>query len=689
MSVIDDIKARVDIVALISETVKLRKSGRTYMGLCPFHAHKHNTPSFAVWPDSGVWKCFGQCNEGGDIFKFVMKRDGVEFSEALRSLAQRAGVELKPRTPEEQEQEDNLDHLRQLLEAAVKYYHHLLNNAPQAAPAREHLAKRGLTEKAVEMFELGYALDDWDAALRYFTGKGYSQKDLLDAGLIIEKEAATSEASHSSLSEAPRAERAGVTRHFDRFRDRLMIPVRDERGRMTGFQARALRPDAVPKFMNSPQTALFDKGRTLFGLHLARKAIREAEAAIVVEGNLDVVAAHQAGFGNVVSSQGTALTEHQLRLLKKYSKRIILALDADEAGSTAARRGGSEVAPAALIPALRWGVSDRKEISRALADGDAEFVFDPRGLVRAEGRLGTDIRVMTLPEGLDPDEVIRQNPGEWRALVDAAEPVVAYVIRVLTENRDLDDPKVKTGIAETVLPLIADVAQPIERDTYRQKLARVLKVDERSLVVKRAPPKRAVPPSATSKQVVAESQPGAKPAPESPWEASKLEAYCLGALLKTPELLYKADRQLQDLGLPKLAPEDFARTELQLLFRAFTAALEQFDSDALDHVRENLDPALEPRLTALIQESDVPAATDARAVDDLMARVLQLRKDTLKEWVGELRFLEEAAQEQGDRARLYEYQKEKIQQMKALTQLDQALARKSRRGETLPRLGMR
>jgi len=220
-------------------------------------------------------------------------------------------------------------------------------------------------------------------------------------------------------------------------------------------------------------------------------------------------------------------------------------------------------------------------------------------------------------------------------------------------------------------------------------LARVLKVDERSLVVKRAPPKRAVPPSATSKQVVAESQPGAKPAPESPWEASKLEAYCLGALLKTPELLYKADRQLQDLGLPKLAPEDFARTELQLLFRAFTAALEQFDSDALDHVRENLDPALEPRLTALIQESDVPAATDARAVDDLMARVLQLRKDTLKEWVGELRFLEEAAQEQGDRARLYEYQKEKIQQMKALTQLDQALARKSRRGETLPRLGMR
>ena len=209
MGVIDDIKSRIDAVELISQTVKLRKSGSAYMGLCPFHAHKNNTPSFAVWPDSGTWKCFGQCNEGGDIFKFVMKRDGVDFSEALRTLAQRAGVELKPRSAEEQEQEDNLGHLRQLLEAAVTYYHHLLKNAPQAGHAREHLAQRGLTDKAVELFQLGYALESWDAGLKYFIGKGYSQKDLLDAGLIVEKED------------------ADAGKIFDRFRDRLMIPVRD------------------------------------------------------------------------------------------------------------------------------------------------------------------------------------------------------------------------------------------------------------------------------------------------------------------------------------------------------------------------------------------------------------------------------------------------------------------------------
>ena len=675
MSVIDDIKARLDIVELIGETVKLRKSGRTYMGLCPFHAHKNNTPSFAVWPDSGIWKCFGQCNEGGDVFKFVMKRDGVEFSEALRTLAARAGVELKPRTPEEQERDDDLDHLRQLLEAAAKYYNHLLKNAPQAAHARAHLAQRGLTEKAVELFELGYALDDWDAALKYLAGKGYSLEDLLNAGLIVEKESSgppAAEPESSAVGQPPAASRQPpaashqpptASRRFDRFRDRLMIPVRDERGRLTGFQARALKPDAVPKFMNSPQTALFDKGRTLFGLHLARKAIREIGATIVVEGNLDVVAAHQAGFANVVSSQGTALTEHQLRLLKKHSKRILLALDADEAGDAATLRGLT--------------------VAREALDREADFVFDPRGLVKTESRLGADIRVMTLPEGLDPDEVIRQNPGEWRALAEAAEPVVAYVIRVLTQNRDVDDPKTKTQIAETVLPLIEDVAQPIERDAYRQKLARVLKVDERSLVVRRAPPKKsAPPPPATSAQVVAES-PAA-----SPRDASKLEAYCLGALLKNPNLLYKADRQLQDFGLPRLAPEDFALTEHQLLFRALTTALEQFESEALDHVRENLDPALAPRLAALLQAGDAPASGDPRAGDDLIASVLRLRRRTLKEWLNELRFLIEAAREQGD-LKAEDYQQEVFQQTRALAQVDRALARKSRRGQTAPRLGTR
>jgi DNA primase len=651
MSVIDDVKARIDLVELVSPLVKLRKSGRAYTGLCPFHVHKNNTPSFAVWPDTGTWRCFGQCNEGGDAFKFVMKRDGVDFAEALRLLAAQAGVELKSRTPEEQEKDDDRDHLRRLLEDAVTYYHHLLKNAPQAQHAREHLAGRGLAAKAVEMFQLGYALEAWDAGLSYFTGKNYSQQDLIDAGLIVVKEDG---------------------KVFDRFRDRLMIPVRDDRGRMTGFQARALKADAIPKFMNSPQTALFDKGRTLFGLDLARKPIRDAGAAIVVEGNLDVIAAHQGGFANVVSSQGTALTEHQLRLLKKHAKRIVLALDADEAGDAATLRGLT--------------------VAREALDREAEVVFDPRGLVRTEGRLGADIRVMTLPLGDDPDDVIKRDPDEWRKRVDAAEPVVEYVIRVLTTGRDLNDPKIKTEIAETILPLIEDVSQPIERDTYRQKLARVLRVDERSLVVKR-PASRpretrrapAKPPDPSKSDASVQSvDKGSEPI-----EASKLETYCLSALIRQPDLLYKADRELQALGLPRLSPDDFVNTDHQLIFHALHQSLDQVESDPVDHLRKALDPALQPRLESLLATEPAPGIEPAKAVEALMLAVLRLRKRTVHHWLNELRFLAEDAREQGD-ARAEAYQAEISRQAVALAQVDRALARNSRRREPLPqRPGLR
>ncbi|MCS6910208.1 MAG: DNA primase [Anaerolineales bacterium] len=644
MSVIDDIKARIDTVELISQTVKLRKSGRAYMGLCPFHAHKNNTPSFAVWPDTGTWRCFGQCNEGGDIFKFVMKRDGLDFSGALQLLAGLAGVELKPRTPEQVAQDDHLNHLRQLLEAAAVYYHHLLRNAPQARHAREHLAQRGLTDKAIEMFQLGYALDAWDAALNYFKAKGYTTEDLLAAGLVVEKEAEDSPPS-------------AVRRQFDRFRDRLMIPVRDEQGRMTGFQARALQPDVVPKFMNSPQTALFDKGRTLFGLHLARKPIRDSGVAVVVEGNLDVIAAHQAGFANVVSSQGTALTEHQLRLLKKHAKRILLALDADEAGDAATLRG--------LM------------VARDAFDREGEISFDPRGLVRVEGRLGADIRVMTLPPGLDPDDVIRRSPEEWTRLVEAAEPVVEYVIRVLTAGRNLDDPKVKAEIADAVLPLIDDVADPIEREAYRQKLARTLKVSEAVLASRTAKPKpgkRPAPP-APGQPVLRRTAPGrAQPATEL--EASKLEMYCLGLLLRRPEALYQLDRDLQSLGLEKLSPDDFTDVELQLLLQALQLALEQIDVEPSEHLRHNLDAVLQARLEALLA-SEVHPVDEIKVKEDLLNAALRLRQRALAQRLNQLRFLAEDAREQGD-ALAEVYQPELVRLASERAKVDRAFSPQAR-----------
>ncbi len=306
MSAVDEIKARIDIVDLVSESgVKLRKSGRSFTGFCPFH-HNTKTPAFVVWPETGTWRCFGECNEGGDIFKYVMKKEGMDFKEALRYLADKAGVELQAYTPQQEEAHEREDFLRTLLDEAALFFHTQLLHTEAGSEALAYLReKRGLTDETIESFMLGYAPRGWDNTLKHFLQKGYAQEDLLDAGLVSERDS------------------GGV---YDKFRHRLMIPIRDARGRMAGFGARALAAEDMPKYLNSPQTALFDKGRLLYGLDKARKAIRAADRAVIVEGYLDVIAPHQAGFENVVSPMGTALTEAQLRLLKRYTRRIVLAL---------------------------------------------------------------------------------------------------------------------------------------------------------------------------------------------------------------------------------------------------------------------------------------------------------------------------------------------------------------------------
>ena len=379
MTVVDEIKARVDIVDLVSETVNLRRSGKNYTGFCPFHANT-KTPAFAVFADSGTWRCFGECNEGGDIFKFVMKKEGWDFPEALQHLAQRAGVELKPQTPERKAEEERADKLRELLEESVIFFRHHLLSTPSGAQALAYVEKRGVTRETIETFGLGYAPDAWDAAYKHFTNRGFNAQDMLDAGLVSE-----------------RREGSG---YYDRFRNRLMFAIRDAQGRMAGFGARVLNPEDNPKYLNSPQTILFDKSQLLYGMDRARKAIRSQDQVVIVEGYMDVIVPHQAGYQNLVSPMGTALTEHHLRQLKRYTRRMVLALDPDAAGQKGTMRG-LETA--------------RKTLDRS-AEIDASHLFDPRGLVRSEGRLEADLRVCTLPDDLDPDEIVLRDPQEWERL---------------------------------------------------------------------------------------------------------------------------------------------------------------------------------------------------------------------------------------------------------------------------------
>jgi DNA primase len=638
MTVIDEVKDRIDAVDLISETVQLRRSGKNYTGFCPFHSNTR-TPAFVVFPETGTWRCFGQCNEGGDIFSFVMKKEGWDFVETLQYLAERAGVELKPPTPEEQAVVEENEGLRALLEEAVTFYRHNLLNTEAGKPAREYLRReRSLTDETIEAFGLGYAPDAWEAAAEHFKSKGYTEEDLMAAGLVSERDS------------------GGV---YDRFRNRVTFPIRDERGRMAGFGARILNPEDVPKFLNSPQTNVFDKGRLLYGLDRARKTIRNQDQAVIVEGYLDVIALHQAGFDNAVSPMGTALTEYQLHLLKRYTRRIVLALDADAAGDKATLRG--------------------LELARGALEREADPVFDARGLLGHEARLKADIRVTTLPEGLDPDEVVNDDPEEWQRVVLNAQPIVMHVMQTIAKGRDLEDAKVKTEIAAQVLPLIEDIPSPIERETYRQRLARLLQVDERALISEPGPRRRSRPlrRSATLESEPAEARAIARLS--DPLAARlALEAHCLGVLLRRPDLVYPVDRALQERGLARISLDDFQSEDHKVLLRLVEGSLEQDHAEPLNYVLNGLSLPLMELADQLLAGSEKMDPNEERVMEDLIRCLLDLRRRSLHQHIDHMRFLMEEAQVTGD-LRVSDYWQTMKHYIETRDRLDQAYGRYTER----------
>src|SRR6185436_12625469 len=627
MSTIDEIKAKIDIVDLVSEAgVKLRHAGKNYTGFCPFHENKH-TPAFVVWPETGTWRCFGSCNEGGDIFKFVMKKEGIDFKEAIQKLAARAGVEIKEYNKESPEQREAYDNLRKLLEDAVIFYRtHLFNNKEILNYLRE---KRGLTDSTIEGFGLGYAPAGYDNALKHFIKRGYRDQELMDAGLLSMRE-------HD-------------LRTYDRFRNRIMIPIRDELGRMTGFGARIVDPNDVPKFLNSPETPIFSKGRLLYGLDRARKPIRTTDQAVIVEGYLDVIALHQAGYENVVSPMGTALTEDQLRLLKKFTRRIVLALDPDTAGQKAVLRG--------------------LEAARSAMDKEGELGFDARGLLRNEARLQADLRVASMPDDLDPDEIVARDRDEWARLIENAKPIVTHVMETLTTGQDLNDPKVKNQIAAQVIPLIEDLPNPLERETYRQALSRMLRVDERALIGRQAPGPKARRPR--------QSQSGQRQVPESVKVAvsvssSKLvEEYVIGVLFKKPELLYRLDRSLQEFGLTALDAQDFEYTDHKILFGFIRESVEQDRTEQHEFVLEALPESLQSLSRELLTPTGNTEPVDEKLLEELLRGVIKLRRVAAGENLNQLRFLQEEAHQSGD-VRASFYQDVVLQHTRLLRNLDQA-----------------
>jgi DNA primase len=602
MSVIDEVKQRTDIVEVISQYTKLTKAGRTFRALCPFHSEKN--PSFFVYPDRQSWHCFGACSTGGDVISFVMKKESIEFGEALRLLADRCGVTI-PSIAEADTKKELKERLYQANEAAAQYFHNLLLKSSAAEKARAYLASRGLTPKTITDFQLGYSLNSWEAIKQYLLDRSYAESELLEAGLL----AATED---------------GKT--HDRWRQRLIFPIKDARGRTTGFGARVL-DDSLPKYINSPQTPIFDKSATLYGLNLAAPAIRQQDLVVIVEGYMDVLTAHQNGFSNVVASMGTAITDKQVTALKRLTQNLALALDADSAGEEAMLR-----------------------------------------CVDFENTLEAEIKVIILPFGKDPDDVIKEDPPAWPQLVAKAIPVIDYTFDMVTAKLDLTTARDKSLAADRLLPIIAQTKDVVRRTHYLQKLARLVKVSERNLEAALKQGKAG--PAKRPDRGRGDKEPSrlvGTTRPDLSGFSSPVEEYCLALLLQHPELRDHSQ---------SLLLEYFENSENREIF---TAWRETSDPDTIGALRERLDSAMWEHLDTLVNKN-VPAS---RIEQKYANCVLRLREKFLRNLEKKREvILTLEAEAGGTSAELAKLQEQGIE---ISTELKEVFTLKAKRGQELRR----
>ena len=486
MTVVDDIKARLDILEVVGQRVQLQRSGRSYKGNCPFHQER--TPSFHVFPDRQSWRCFGACATGGDVFGFVMRAESLEFNEALRELARRTGVQLQERS------ESRVDPTAYDINEAARAFFQRLLASTQGAEARAYMEERGVDRAAADAFQIGLAPADGDALRSHLSREGFSPSQLAAAGIVREGDDG---------------------RQRDLFRGRLMIPIRDADGRLAGFGGRAL-DDSEPKYLNSPQSEVFDKSRILYAMDRSRDDIRKS-GAVIVEGYMDAIAAHQAGFRNVVASMGTALTEPQVDAIRRLTGRVTMALDQDAAGQQATLRSLES----------SWRIYQSRVAGQS------------RGTTLMNRPEIPEIRIAAMPPGQDPDDVIHRSPVEWSRLIEEAKPLLEFLISATTAGMDSSAAQGKSAVAEAIFPLIAAVQDAPQQDYYFQKLAESLGVTTETLLASVGRPTVARRPRATQGRQQAEGATAERTATASPFarlEHDPVEEYCLALLMRYPDL---------------------------------------------------------------------------------------------------------------------------------------------------------
>ena len=422
MDEVSEVKDKINIVDLIGGYLTLKKAGVNYKGSCPFHNEK--TPSFMVSPERQSFKCFG-CGKGGDIFTFVEEIEGMDFYDSLKLLAGRAGVELKPkgnfRYGDKEFAPTEKSKVFEINDLAAKLYHKILIDHPKAEHARKYLKNRGINKEAIKNFNLGYAPKSWDLLIKFLAKHNYNEKEAFKAGLLV-------------LGEKGR--------YWDRFRGRIMFPINNISGQVVAFTGRILEDDdKSAKYVNSAESPIYTKGKTIYGLDKARIDIRAQDCAVLVEGNMDVIACHQAGFRNVVAVSGTALTAEQLKIISRYSQNIVFSFDSDSAGKIALKRA----------------------ITLALSED-------------------INVKVLNLPGFKDPDEAIKSDPKNWERAIKSAKPALENWIDELVLENDINDVNQKKAISKEILPVIKSIANDLEKEHYVRYLANKLAVSESSVI---------------------------------------------------------------------------------------------------------------------------------------------------------------------------------------------------------------
>lgn len=493
MNQTEEIKSKLDIVEVIREYIPVKAVGANFQAHCPFHNEK--TPSFVISPEKQIWHCFG-CGKGGDVLAFVMEKEGLGFMETLRLLAPKAGVTLHYENPENYTRRNRL---LDILELAGKYYHHLLGEST-GKEAQDYLSSRSLSPDTINDWQLGYSPDSWDNLYKFLktrplTGVKYSDEEIFLAGLTVKKEAGRG--------------------YYDRFRDRIMFPIWDVNNNLIAFTARINpkkeKTEKMGKYINSPQTAVYDKSRVLFALNKAKTAIRKEDLAIVVEGQMDAISCHQHGFNNVVASSGTALTTEQVGLIKRFTNNIALAFDMDAAGQMAADRGIREVLAQEL-----------------------------------------NLKVIILPQGKDPDECLRQNPEDFRQAILNAKPMLEYYFEKISSDLDLEKLDNKIRVREQMFVMINLVSNQTEQGYWLKKVSEELGFSENDMRAEFTTWK-GKQKSPVVKEPAAKVE--AKEAPNSREE--KLAEIFLALLLKFPELIGYALSSLEPENISTPAQSQF------------------------------------------------------------------------------------------------------------------------------------